>query len=374
MLRSRRALRVTLFERTVRTFLWTCLLLLGIGSPARADELAVQLTWRAPADCPSRDDVIARVRTRVGADARARAAWSAVAHIVRIGGAYRLELQLRTDDATPARRVLTGARCEPLADAAAVFIALALDPSTQGSAGAAAASGRDVASPPIGSSATPIEQGTGGAATAGVGAPSSPRSTAQGVTTRDVPTPPAAGSGADAPLALSILAGVALRLDRGSLPQSLGWGIGGELGLRLDRFLAIASFTLWLSGDAQPEAYPAARVRARGWSADLAAGYALAVSGVHLSPELRLEHGVLDIGVSRIASPAERAIAWTAAGAGVRATLVLPARLAMVVGASALLPFSRPRTLVRTPSEDRAVYTMAAVLLRFSVGASYTFD
>jgi hypothetical protein len=97
-----------------------------LGPPVQRPSDA-PLTWNAPLECPSPEDVLARVHALapgVLVDSE-RARVSASVEVVEIG--YQLELVLRTDDDT-IRRTLIGSDCEEVSDAVALLVAVLLDP------------------------------------------------------------------------------------------------------------------------------------------------------------------------------------------------------------------------------------------------------
>jgi hypothetical protein len=85
----------------------------------------LQLRWQAPAECPSEAQVIARVEELVGPRRASQRGLVARGVVTRTGERYRLELSLR---AVETARVLSGDDCARLADAAALVMALDIDP------------------------------------------------------------------------------------------------------------------------------------------------------------------------------------------------------------------------------------------------------
>jgi len=80
------------------------------------------LSWEAPRECPTRDEVLARARERIGE--RASAGVEASAVISARGEKWRLELEIAADGGT-VHRAIDGGSCEALADAAALVLAMA---------------------------------------------------------------------------------------------------------------------------------------------------------------------------------------------------------------------------------------------------------
>jgi hypothetical protein len=98
-------------------------------SAARARAaLALSLSWSAPSGCPSRDAVVGEIRRLLGGSIENPRGISARAEIeARSGGDYQLHIALRSDQGERMREV-EAPTCAELADAAALIIALAIDP------------------------------------------------------------------------------------------------------------------------------------------------------------------------------------------------------------------------------------------------------
>ncbi|MEM7151360.1 MAG: hypothetical protein AAF799_00890 [Myxococcota bacterium] len=93
------------------------LVALAVGDPA------VSVRWEAPPECPERAEVESRLAALVDPAARGQAE----ARIDGEGPGYRLSLRVETADAAVTRR-FDAASCDSLATAAAVVIAVAVDP------------------------------------------------------------------------------------------------------------------------------------------------------------------------------------------------------------------------------------------------------
>ncbi len=102
------------------------LLLLSLAGTARADDRLV-LEWRAPDGCPTRDAVEGEVARLVGGELPEGATIRADAQTIPAEGAF--ELTLRTDvEGELGARTLRAERCDELAAAAALILALMIDP------------------------------------------------------------------------------------------------------------------------------------------------------------------------------------------------------------------------------------------------------
>ncbi|HVZ74990.1 MAG TPA: hypothetical protein VHJ20_21560 [Polyangia bacterium] len=109
----------------------------SMGSRARAAEAPVAdappelaLTWRAPERCPSAGDVDAQFARLLGGAARAPSGKKiAATAFVREAGTGRWVLDLATDlDGAEGRRTIAGDSCASVASAAALILALMIDP------------------------------------------------------------------------------------------------------------------------------------------------------------------------------------------------------------------------------------------------------
>jgi hypothetical protein len=108
-----------------RVALGGVLVALGHSSLARAEEVPVELTWKAPAGCPSREAVLSRVRELVGAAASSASLLRAYGEIKQVGNGFELRLATEVEGRHGERRVRS-ARCEDLRGVAAVTLTLLL--------------------------------------------------------------------------------------------------------------------------------------------------------------------------------------------------------------------------------------------------------
>lgn len=111
--------------------------LLGLSGPAPAQDMErVALRWSAPEGCPAAGVVTAEVdRLLAGSPARPPRPVEVSASVSRDDvGAFRVRLETPGDGAIRVREV-KGASCAAVADAAALIIALMIDPSAAAAAG-----------------------------------------------------------------------------------------------------------------------------------------------------------------------------------------------------------------------------------------------
>jgi hypothetical protein len=104
--------------------------LVAWGGRARAAEPELGLTWQAPQGCPSPADVEAQfVRLLGGATRLPSGKHIDATAVVRVSAADRWSLELATVlDGAPGRRHLTGDSCASVSSAAALILALMIDP------------------------------------------------------------------------------------------------------------------------------------------------------------------------------------------------------------------------------------------------------
>jgi hypothetical protein len=228
---------------------------------AQAPE-AIALSWNAPEGCPDKAAIAARIEKLLGgppaAGERQLAASAAVEAIPR---GFRLTITLASGGSESAR-VLQGALCESVADAAALVIALAFDPE------AVAAQEAKRAEAPS-SDAGAASAGAAGAAPSSE-ASASPPGSASAPATAPVPAPaviripvrfparPATPTVERAPATkLSFGAFAELSGDAGSLP-SVAPGVRAGLSLGIGAYRIEPAFEAWPSSRSALASQPAA--------------------------------------------------------------------------------------------------------------------
>jgi len=108
---------------------------LGPSGASAQQPRAVALRWNAPAGCPSQDAVDAELaRLLAGARVDTARSVTATATVTLVGEQYRLRLEIERDGSTSAREI-TGASCLGVANAAALMVAMAIDPEAARAAG-----------------------------------------------------------------------------------------------------------------------------------------------------------------------------------------------------------------------------------------------
>lgn len=105
------------------------LIAVGEASPSQADDSVLRLTWDAPPGCPDLANQRDEIRRRIGASGRTPST-PVIAHgAIRAAPSGGYELLLRTSvDGTQGERLLAGNDCHQLAEAAALVLALLINP------------------------------------------------------------------------------------------------------------------------------------------------------------------------------------------------------------------------------------------------------
>jgi hypothetical protein len=309
---------------------------LGNARLVHADQAGtLTFSWQAPTGCPSRGQVsgeIARllggeIRVPQGGDITARAA---VEHGLTWSLAMDTELAGR-----PGRRSLEAASCQDLANAAALIIALMIDPDA---VAAHATPPQPVAAPPP---VTPPEPDPGPA----------PKSR---------------------PRAVEFLVGIHAAGSYGTLP-SIDIGVGGGIGLAGRRWRAELRGSYGLRRD--QKAWAAAPAGAYGqfnfWAVAFAGCFNIGRESLAFGPCADAEVGVTSakgFGVSQ-SLPADTL--WSALGAGGYAAISLGRHLGLPLHLDVLAPLRRSEFVFK--NEPKRVFQAPAVGVRMSAGIELRF-
>lgn len=319
-------------------------LLLAVPVSARAAEGTLHLGWTAPSECPSREEVLARTARLLGRDpdTMLERPFSIDAAVERLpDDAWRLQLTL--GDQSPLRTV-TATSCDELGDAAALLIALSIDPNLDPSAAATA--------PPVAAATQP--------------APAPPPQQPAPATAPAAVAPPRPEPAAPASVPLQLRLGAALSLWTGRLP-----GVAPGALARV----SVARRRLSLSVDVgffPPRHAGIAGSEAGGelWLASVGPklGYALAAGAASIVPQVGLEAQWLRGTGAGIEHPSSAQALLLSAEAGARASLVLSSRWnAFAEGAVSVLAW-RPRFVLDRVGE---VHRPDRSGLRFGLGAEW---
>jgi hypothetical protein len=306
----------------------------------------IPLEWSAPPGCPARSDVLDSLAGLQRVDVASWRRFDAVrGRITPLSAGFRLELEF-SGLGSPGRRSFVTRHCADLAHAAAVALALALDPSVDGA------------------SATSSDAEASEAALAAAGEPSEPSSRADSSpadTASPASTRAAAAEVDPTPLAFSLgLEGLfdAVTLGSGALGggvsarlRSAGWG--GEVFM-----VALPSHSIELgAGDAIDLALLAGGVRGCRWA------------GAHLGVCIELEAGRLQARGSGLGAPRSASDPWLSPGLGVEFSAPVASDIELRSRISLLAPLIRPEYYV---DGTERVHEVPSVALRFALGGAFT--
>jgi hypothetical protein len=340
--------------------------LLLVESAAMAEKPALfTLDWTAPAGCPTGDDVRARAESLLGGPIEPRLvhALSAQGRVTSADG--RSELHLETvDNGLRGERALQAATCEELASAAALIIALAVDPKT------VAARSKDASATAAAASSTP-----GAAPPTAAPAPNPPAVPAP----VKAPAPTNAEKPERSSAPVTGLVEGALALDWGALPgPSIGPSLSGGFALSRLRLRVGATYFAPRFAEAPPE--PGAPTRGGDVSLlvlGLAGCYSLTPRAAELGVCADLEGGAL-LAVGRGFDHTNDAIKpWLGAGASVDLTVPISGPVALRVGIGAMVPFGRSPVRFQENTggvtENHTIHQPFYVSGRAAVGVSFAF-
>jgi hypothetical protein len=312
--------------------------MLGQARPVHADEeAALAFSWQAPAGCPSRDEVSAEIARLLGGNIRVPQGGEIKAR-AQVAHGPTWSLTMETELAgRPGRRSLDAASCQDLANAAALIVALMIDPNA---VAAHAPPPRPVAAPPS--------------------AVATPPATEPG------PAPKAE------PRAVAFLVGIHAVGSYGTLP-SIDAGLGGGIGLAGRRWRAELRGTYGLRRD--QKAWAAAPAGAYGefnfWAVAFAGCFNFGRQDLAFGPCADAEVGVTSakgLGVSQ-SLPANTL--WSALGAGGYATIPLGSHLNLPLHLDVLAPLRRTEYVVK--NVPGRVFQAPAVGVRLGAGIELHF-
>jgi hypothetical protein len=319
------------------------------SAPAHAADHEVALNWVAPESCPDSQTILERVEGLVGQAVRASptALFSIEARVSRDDGpAWTLHMSFRGGE-NPTSRTVTAATCDELADAAALFVALAIDPNLP------------VAGRPASSESG---DGRGAAAAASATTPVVPLSpgaearAARGPQPEPAPRPPLrVHVGALESIWFQRLPGVAPGLVLFTGLSRYRWRVSAELGFypeqHADAPNGRTGGDLWLA------------------SAELNLAYALTQSRVQLAPYFGLElewiHGA---GTGQLRRD-QGSTALVAFNTGARLEYSVSRRWALLARAKGSAPFSRPSFY----TGDTEVFRPSWLGIEIGLGAAVSF-
>jgi hypothetical protein len=333
-------------------------LLLVEGAAVAESRARFTFDWTSPAGCPTRDDVRGRAETLLGGPIEPRLVnpLDAQGRVTSVDGRFELHLET-VDNGIRGERTLKAATCEELASAAALIIALAVDPETvaarsKDASTAAGAAASTSGAPPV---ATPPPNPSAGPAPAAAEAEKPLRSGA-----------PVTGF-AEADLAV----------DWGALPDiSFGPSLTGGFAVdRLELRLAATYFAPRFA-EAPPDPDRGGDVSLLVFG--LAGCYALTASTAKIGLCAEFEGGAL-FAIGRGFDHTDDAVRpWLGAGGSVDLTIPVAGPVALRVGVGALFPFGRsPIQFTENPGEvteiQSTIHRPFWVSGRAAAGVRFTF-
>jgi hypothetical protein len=307
----------------------------------------VDVSWTAPGECPSSDELRHRVTARAPGDAAVRARGRVEKH----AGRYRVALEITTASSR-GERALDASTCDALASSAAVVIAMSVAPAAERAREEAAAS---ASAPSVSSDGPPAAPAPPAAASAPP-VPSSPE--------RSSPAPAAGADRTARVLLRAELAG-----DAGLLPSATVGG-GVALGVVLFRDLALeANADLFATKDGTVESSPARGASFALFTIGARACWAL-THGIEVAPCLGVEVariGASGFGAAKV-SDADSLTWGPEALLGARLPVTGP--LSVRFGLGAFVPISRQSFVINAAG---TVHQPQAVALRTWAGPEVRF-
>ncbi len=300
-----------------------------IARPASGQvPVPLDLSWSAPPDCPGLDAVSGAVARLLEGSPRSGSRVRVDATVTRRGGGWALALTTTRDGAV-GHRSMKADSCAAVADAAALVIALAIDPVHVAEPEAAAV-------PPVAPDPPPPPPSPPEMPPRATVAPPPPAPP-----TVPAPRPPAP---ATPPVARSVAFGVALTADVGSLPAPT-YGVEVSAAWALRRF-RVEGYGAYWPGQTATVGLPGVFGTL---SADvyLADGGALGCYAIvatrrwRLQPCAGLEVGALGASGSGLGVSTPGASFWAAVRVDARATLRIADRVALVGGLGVAVPLNR---------------------------------
>jgi hypothetical protein len=309
---------------------------LGNARLVHADQAgALTFSWQAPAGCPSRGQVSGEIARLLGGEIRVPQDGDITARaVVEHGLTWSLAMDTELAG-RPGRRSLEAASCQDLANAAALIVALMIDPEA---VAAHATTPQPVAVPP-----QPMDE--------------SPA------------TDPAPES---RPRAVEYLVGIHAAGSYGTLP-SLDVGLGGGIGLQGRRWRAELRGTYGLRRDQKAMAVsPAGSYGQFNFvAAALAACINLGPQGFAFGPCGDAEFGVISAKGVGVSQSLPASTLWSALGAGGYAAVSLGHHLGLPLHVDVLAPLRRSEFVFK--NEPNRVFQAPAVGVRVSAGIELRF-
>lgn len=344
---------------------------LSLGAAPARD--VIEVRWRAPPSCPDEASVRAGVERYVGrplAEIRGRRL-SIIATAHPAESYWSMTIYTVTAEGTQERSIRYAHGCSPLADAAAVLIAMTIDPQVLGRLDAAALElvTREADVPAVVEPRAPEPEPT-------------PAPRPEPPADRP-PDPPVAAPVAPAPTFNPPVAApprprarprgaarVGGSLGWGDLP-STGGGLGLALALRLGRFQAELTGGGWFLRSVSLDLAGSSGAKFDLWTLGLRAGYIVPVGRrLEVPLQLGLEAGQIHVRGVRLVGPGDARTPWLAIVFSPGLTVILRDFVAVVLGLELLVPATRPRFVVENAGE---LFRPAPIGLRGALGLEFRF-
>ena len=323
----------------------------------------LDLVWTAPEACPSQEWVANDVERLVGAPpAETRVHTVAVA--TRTAAGWQVKLRTVTSAGTE-DRVFEGESCRAVAEAAALLVALSLDPQRATATASATATAPAAAAPPALAHAD-AHADADADAVAHADADAVAHADADALAHAPADAPAAAAA---SPLRPSL--SLSPRLDSGTLPLASP-GLDLSLRLRRSRASLDLSATDWLPQTARLSPSPSVTAHFTLLTAAVRGCYSLtpADSPLRLSPCLAFAFDHVDASASGDLTPTGGSTWWFDVAAGGRGEWLLTRWLSLETLVEADAPLTHPAFFVQNGSTS---YRTAAAALRAGLGVALSF-
>jgi hypothetical protein len=319
----------------------------SVAAQAPSSELPIELSWRAPPECPQREVVLSRARALLGAKAPTTSSVRAEGEIQTRGDGF--ELKLAVDEGRGGERKVWARQCDELGSAAAIALVLLLTsntaqdqrPGTGTGTGSNGSTSQD---------SKPAQDGV---------PPSTP---AKEQTTQPAPVDPSRPPSPERPRAWRVLAEAPqLAVGLGPLPKpTLGLGVG--LGFQGEGW-SLRVLGQWYSAQAVEAPVPGYGANVKRAAAGLWACSDLKRGAWSLSPcaQSMVVH-LRATGYGPFLRPATQTETSFAVGVGAIGRVQALDWLAFMVGVGAQVELSRPIILLRTVGVVRQLAPVSGIL------------
>jgi hypothetical protein len=319
---------------------------------AEPTPLPLELVWEAPEGCP--DSVVVRRRIERALSGPLTVPNTALARgkIEKADdGRFHLTMTVRARDVEDARTI-DAASCVPLAEAFAVVVALAIDPTKD----ADAPDERLAAETPTHAPVAPAPV-----------APSTASRPVVGRATGESPAPRSAPASRWAP---HVAFGLGGSVAWGALPE-VSPGLAASVAARIGRFRVGALGTLSMRQNARFGGNAGASLDMV--EVGVFGAYMVPLGVFAIGPSANIEATYVRARGFGIQTPSTGSAMWPAGVLGARMEARVARWLGLFARADLLFPIDAPRLAVATPSEVVRVFYPPAVYPRLSLGAEVVF-